>query len=279
MLLGVHCSISGGIDKAIEEAKGLGINVFQVFTKNQRMWLEKKYSPKEGADFREKMKSNGMKMAFSHTTYLLNLASGDPDLRLKSISGLANELVRCHTLGLPFAVLHPGSNKNVTGEEAISMIAASLNEVFAIAHDIDTKVLLENTAGQGTTIGRSFNQLHGIIDQVERKDRLGVCFDTCHAFAAGYDIRTQPGIETALAEVDREVGIQNLLAFHLNDSKGDLGSKLDRHDHIGNGKIGLEPFRYILNNFHEIPKVIETEKEGDMDRVNITLLRQLIENQ
>jgi deoxyribonuclease IV len=277
MLLGVHCSISGGIDKAIEEAKDLGINIFQIFTKNQRMWAEKKYSSQEGEEFRRKMKSNGIKMAFSHTSYLLNLASGEPELRSKSISGLANELARCHTLGLPFAVLHPGSNKNVSEEEAIGMIAASLNEVFSLTPDIDTKVLLENTAGQGTTIGRSFNQLKGIMSRVESA-RLGVCFDTCHAFAAGYDIRTREGIEMALAEVDREVGMKNLHAFHLNDSKGDLGSKLDRHGHIGKGKIGLEPFRYILNSFPDVPKVIETEKEGDMDRVNITLLKQLIGN-
>ncbi len=278
MLLGVHCSISGGIENAINEAHDLGINIFQIFTKNQRMWQEKKYSPEEGDAFKDMMKAKGMKMAFSHTTYLLNLASSDPELRKKSINGLANELSRCHILGLPFAVLHPGSNKAITEEEAIRAIANSLNEVFELTPNLDTKVLLENTAGQGTTIGRAFYQLKGIIDQVERKNRLGICFDTCHAFAAGYDIRTQLGIEQALSEVHKEVGIENLLAFHLNDSKGDLGSKLDRHDHIGKGKLGLEPFRYIINRFPDIPKVLETEKEGEMDRVNITLLRQLIEN-
>lgn len=278
MLLGVHCSISGGIENAINEAHDLGINIFQIFTKNQRMWQEKKYSPEEGDAFKGMMKAKGMKMAFSHTTYLLNLASSDPELRTKSINGLANELSRCHALGLPFAVLHPGSNKTITEVEAIRAIATSLNEVFELTPNLDTKVLLENTAGQGTTIGRAFYQLKGIIDNVESKNRLGICFDTCHAFAAGYDIRTQSGIEQALSEVHKEVGIENLLAFHLNDSKGDLGSKLDRHDHIGKGKLGLEPFRYIINRFPDIPKILETEKEGDMDRVNITLLRQLIEN-
>ena len=173
MLLGVHCSISGGVGNAIDEAKNLGINIFQMFTKNQRMWAEKKYTPAEGEAFKEKMKQEGMKMAFSHTTYLLNLASGNPGLREKSIKGLASELIRCHTLGLPFAVLHPGSNKEVTTEEAINTIAGSLDKVIALTPDITTKVLLENTAGQGTTIGRSFNQLKGIIERVEKKDRLG----------------------------------------------------------------------------------------------------------
>lgn len=263
---------------AIQEAKDLGINVFQMFTKNQRMWLEKTYSAEEGSAFREMMKSNGMEMAFSHTTYLLNLASDNPELREKSISGLASELVRCHALGLHFAVLHPGSNKNVPDEEAIRLIAEGLNQVFSLTAEMDTKVLLENTAGQGSTIGRSFDQLKKIMDQVERSDRLGVCFDTCHAFVAGYDIRTKEGIESTLSELDREVGMNNLLAFHFNDSKGDLGSKLDRHEHIGKGKIGLEPFRYLLNRFPDTPKVIETEKVADMDRVNIAVLRQLIEN-
>lgn len=275
MLLGVHCSISGGLENAIEEAKNLGINIFQMFTKNQRMWREKDYDPGVCISFRDKMKAEGMEMAFSHTTYLLNLATTDPDLRMKSITGLANEMTRCHDLGLPFAVLHPGSNKMVTEDEAITLIAEALNEVFRLTPGIKAKVLLENTAGQGTTIGRSFDQHRKIMERVERKDRLGVCFDTCHAFAAGHDIRTRTGIENVLAEVDQAVGMHNLLAFHLNDSKGDLGSKLDRHDHFGRGKIGLEPFRYILNSFPDIPKVIETEKEDDMDRVNLETLKSL----
>lgn len=278
MLLGVHCSISGGLENAIEEAKSLGIQIFQMFTKNQRMWREKEYKSGECASFRQKMESEGMTLAFSHTSYLLNLATTDPELRRKSITGLANEMTRCQDLGLPFAVLHPGSNKLVAEDEAIRLIAEGLNDVFRLTPGAASKVLLENTAGQGSTIGRNFNQLRNIIAQVERKDRLGVCLDTCHAFAAGFDIRTKSGVEDLLAGIENEAGLKNLMAIHLNDSKGGLGSKLDRHEHIGKGMIGLEAFRYLVNAFPHIPKVIETEKEGDMDRVNIDTLSGLVEN-
>lgn len=217
-------------------------------------------------------------MAFSHTSYLLNLATGDPELRKKSITALANELTRCHDLGLPFAVLHPGSNRLVTEDEAIGLIADGLNDVFSLTSGLDSKVLLENTAGQGTTIGKNFNQIRRIIERVEQKERLGVCLDTCHAFAAGYDIRSTAGVEDLLGQIDKEVGLGLLKAIHLNDSKGDLGGNLDRHEHIGKGKIGLEAFRRLVNAFPQIPKVIETEKVDDMDRVNLETLRSLADH-
>lgn len=277
MLLGVHCSISGGVENAITEAAGLKTDVLQIFTKNQRTWKEKEYTHVEGAAFKKGMSNNSLKMCFSHTTYLLNLASSDDDLRTKSINGLAAELYRCHILGLPYAVLHPGSNKLVSKEEAISIIAKSLNQVIELTQAIDTKVLLENTAGQGSTIGGDFEHLGDIIEQVESKDRLGVCFDTCHAFAAGYDIRTQDGFEDTMARLDKAVTLDNLLAFHLNDSKGELGKHLDRHEHIGHGLIGPEPFRQIINRFPDKPKVIETEKKEDWDERNIAFLRSLVD--
>lgn len=276
MLLGVHCSISGGVENAIIEAAGLKTDVLQIFTKNQRTWKEKEYTEAEGATFKKGMSDNSLKMCFSHTTYLLNLASSDDELRTKSINGLAAELMRCHILGLPYAVLHPGSNKLVTKDEAISIIAQSLNQVIELTDTIETKVLLENTAGQGSTIGGEFEHLRDIMEQVEKKDRLGVCFDTCHAFAAGYDIRTKDGFEDTIAQLDKTVSLDNLLAFHLNDSKGELGKHLDRHEHIGHGLIGPEPFRQIINIFPDKPKVLETPKKEDWDAKNIAFLQSLI---
>lgn len=277
MLLGVHCSISGGIENAIIEAAGLKTDVLQIFTKNQRAWKEKEYSEAEGNAFKKDMGDNSIKMCFSHTTYLLNLASSDDELRNKSIKGLAAELTRCHVLGLPYAVLHPGSNKLVSKDEAISIIARSLNEVFELTGGIDTKVLLENTAGQGSTIGGEFEHLGDIMDQVERKSRLGVCFDTCHAFAAGHDIRTQDSFEDTMARLHKAVDLDNLLAFHLNDSKGELGKHLDRHENIGQGLIGPEPFRQIINRFPAKPKVLETPKKEDWDAKNLNFLRSLLD--
>ena len=276
MLLGVHCSISGGVENAVKEAESLGINSFQIFTKNQRMWREKVFTEAEASMFKNMMKEKDMKVAFSHTTYLLNLASSDEALRNKSINGLAKELERCHSLGLPYAVLHPGANKLVPPEEGIRIIADSLDKVLTLTADIETKVLLENTAGQGSSIGWHFEHLRDIINQTEKKERLGVCFDTCHAFAAGYDIRTQEGFEATMADLDKAVGIKNVLAFHLNDSKGVLGGKLDRHEHIGKGNIGLEPFKAIINQFKDTPKVLETEKKDDWDQKNLEVLRSLI---
>ncbi|CAN5451203.1 deoxyribonuclease IV [soil metagenome] len=274
MLIGKHCSISGGIENACNEALRLGIDTIQVFTKNQRQWREKEYSIEEGENFKAKCKAVGLKIAFSHTIYLINLASTD-EIRNQSIMSLAGELLRCEVLGLPFTVLHPGNNKNLTEEEAIARISAALHLVLHHTSELKVKILLENTAGQGASIGRKFEQIKAIMDQVG-SDRLGMCFDTCHAFAAGYDIRTPSGMEDTLSLIDEVVGIDHLHAFHLNDSKGEFGSRIDRHEHIGRGKIGLEPFRVIINNFPHLPKVLKTHNEDNMDEVNLEVLRSLI---
>jgi deoxyribonuclease IV len=274
MLLGKHCSISGGIENACEEALRLGMDTIQVFTKNQRQWREKEYLPEEGEKFKAKCKATGIKIAFSHTIYLINLASTD-EIRDQSILSLAGELMRCEVLGLPFTVLHPGNNKNLTDEEAIIRISEALKLVFQHTPQLKVKILLENTAGQGASIGRKFEQIRIIMDQVG-SDRLGMCFDTCHAFASGYDIRTQTGMEETLGLIDETVGLDKLYAFHLNDSKGDFGSRIDRHEHIGLGKIGLEPFKVIMKNFPNLPKVLETHNENNMDMVNLEVLRSLV---
>lgn len=275
MLLGTHCSIAGGIENSVVEAERLGIDTFQIFTKNQRQWKEKEITEAEGKSFQKKCKAAGVKVVFSHAIYLINLASTVPDIRENSAIALAGELLRCNALRLPFTVLHPGQAVGMTEGEAIFNIADAIQKILDVTKHTKVKILLENTAGQGSSIGWKFNQLSEIIERVE-SDRVGVCFDTCHAFAAGYDIRTKEGFEYTMNELDKEVGLKKLQAIHLNDSKGKLGSRLDRHDHIGFGNLGIETFRLVLKNFPHIPKVLETSKENNMDEKNLELLRSLI---
>jgi deoxyribonuclease IV len=276
MLLGVHCSISGGYENAFLEAERLGINTFQIFTKNQRQWREKVMTGEEAEAFRGNLSKYKINKALSHTTYLINIGSADEKIREQSVFSLVSEVQRCTALGISYAVLHPGSFKNSTIEKGIQNIVDGLLTVIEHTAGSEVKVLLENTAGQGSSIGGKFEHLGEIMDAVG-SDRIGICIDTCHAFVAGYDIRTQAGFEEAMAEIDKWVGLSKLYAFHLNDSKGELGSHLDRHAHIGEGKLGLEPFRQIINRFPDVPKVLETPKENDMDAVNLELLRSLKE--
>ncbi|WMJ74799.1 deoxyribonuclease IV [Cytophagaceae bacterium ABcell3] len=274
MMIGAHCSISGGLEKACEEAEKLNMDCIQIFTKNQRQWRERAVTNEEADRFRKSMQKAGIKKAFSHTTYLINLAAQDEEIRKKSIISLAAELIRCDALGLSYTVLHPGSNKYVSEEEAIQKIAEGLKVVIQHTAGLKSMVLLENTAGQGAFIGRSFAQIKKIMN-LANEERLGMCFDTCHAFAAGYDIRTFQGCEATFNEIEQTVGLRNLKAFHLNDSKGALGSNLDRHENIGQGQIGTEAFKYIMQHFPDHPKVIETPKKEEMDAVNLSLLRKM----
>src|SRR3990170_2344167 len=275
MLLGVHCSIRGSLHNAFSESESLGIDTFQIFTKNQRQWKEKIIDTEEKSTFLNTYKTSHVKMIFSHASYLINLASNDDTLWECSVRALIGEVQRCHDLGLDFTILHPGSSKELGEQKGIKKIVMALKTTLHATKDSTVKILLENTAGQGTSIGYRFEHLKQIIDGVN-SSRIGVCFDTCHAFAAGYDIRTKCGFETTLEELDNIVGLKNLHVIHLNDSKGKLGSNLDRHEHIGKGKLGLEPFRQIMNRFTNIPKVIETPKKDNMDIVNLEVLRGLI---
>ena len=274
MLLGIHCSISGGLHNAVHEAESLDADTFQIFTKNQRQWFDKEIKQEELDLFRETQRKSKVKTAFAHAIYLINIASPDDKLRNMSIKSLTTEINRCHGLGLLGAVLHPGAAKEQTEKVAIQRIADGIKQVLKDTSEFETKILLENTAGQGTTIGGKFEHLKEIMDQVD-SPRVGLCFDTCHAFAAGFDIRTKQGFEQTMEELDKIVGLNHLDALHLNDSKGELGSHLDRHDHIGKGKIGLEPFKVIMKTFQNIPKVLETPKEDEMDAVNLKVLRAL----
>src|SRR3990170_4781983 len=275
MLLGVHCSIRGGFHNAFSESESLGIDTFQIFTKNQRQWKERIIDTQEKSKFLDDYKTSRVKMVFSHASYLINLASNDDTLWERSIKALIGEVQRCHELGLDFTILHPGSSKELGEQKGMKKIIKALKTTLHATKNSTVKILLENTAGQGTSIGYRFEHLRQIIAEVG-STRIGMCFDTCHAFAAGYDIITKCGFEETMEELDNIVGLKNLQVIHLNDSKGELGSNLDRHEHIGKGKLGMEPFRQIMNTFTHIPKVIETPKKDNMDMVNLEILRGLI---
>ena len=274
-LLGVHCSVSGGLLNAFDEAERLGIDTFQIFTKNQRQWKERLIAPEEAEAFRKRKAAAGIVSVFSHSSYLINLGTADPELLTKSRQALIGELRRCTALGLDYTVLHPGSARGRSRKEAINCIAEQLQLALGAVPDSPVKILLENTAGQGALIGKHFEELREIAGRVA-SDRIGFCFDTCHAFAAGYDIRSRAGLDDTLAEWDRIIGLDKLNCLHLNDSRGGLGSHLDRHVHIGHGEIGEPAFAGLMNRFRGIPKVIETPKKDDWDRKNLAKLRSFL---
>lgn len=275
MMVGVHCSVSGGLENAFTEAAQLGLDTFQIFTRNQRQWKAKPVSEDEQKAFVAAWKQHPeVKVIFSHCSYLINLASADPDLQQKSRQGLTDEVKRCTALGLSFCVLHPGAAGEHSEEDAMKRVSAGLMHVLEETKGSNVKVLLENTAGQGSHVGYKFEHLRNIMDQVG-SDRIGTCFDTCHAFASGYDIRTEQGFDNVFKEFDNVIGLKHINAIHLNDSKGDLASRLDRHEHIGQGKIGQLAFKLMMHKFAHTPKVIETDEENNMNAVNIGLLREL----
>jgi deoxyribonuclease IV len=275
MLLGVHCSTSGGLEHSAVEAARLQIDTFQIFSRNQRQWKAKPVSSEERDLFRQAVKNAKVKIAFSHTSYLINLAAENDDIRNKSIQALKEELDRCTALGLAYCVLHPGAAGSQTLELAINRIAEALREVISHSSHSEVMILLENTAGQGSSVGGKFENLKMITDMVE-SSRVGYCFDTCHAFVSEYDIRTHVGFEETINEFDKILGLPKLRVFHLNDSKGDFNSHLDRHEHIGQGHLGLVPFREIMQKFPHIPKVLETPKVDNWDQKNLATLRGLV---
>ena len=281
--LGAHMSIAGGYYKAVEAAAACDMNCVQLFTKNNNQWRAKPITDDDVEAFREALEKTGVRRTISHASYLINMGSPEEGLRNQSIEAMVVELARATQLGIPHVVVHPGSYTTSTEEEGIARIAESLNEVHRQADPDGAMVLLENTAGQGSNLGWRFEQLAAMIDQVADPDRIGICFDTCHAHAAGYDMRTPETYEATMKELKAKVGLKRVLAFHLNDSKGDLGSRKDRHEHIGQGSLGLEPFRHLLNDkrFRRIPMYLETPKgdheETTWDDINLATLRGLID--
>ncbi len=282
LAFGAHMSASGGCDLAITRAEAFGMSSCQLFSKNERQWRAKPLDPDVIDRFRKERERTGIHKLVVHDSYLINLASPKEDILSKSLDAFKDELERCQLLGIPYLVTHPGAHTGSGVEAGIHQVATSLNRIHDALPDNETMTLLETTAGQGTTLGRSFAELAAIIEQVEDKARVGVCLDTCHVFAAGYDYRDRDGYEAMIAQFDEVLGLDRLKVVHLNDSKFPLASNKDRHEHIGEGEIGPEGFRWLVNDsrLDGIPGILETEKgdDGECDRKNLATLRALVDN-
>jgi deoxyribonuclease IV len=283
MKLGAHMSTSGGVWKALERGRSIGCEAVQLFVKNNMQWFGKPYLPDDLSRYANEFLTCNFSCVFGHTGYLINLGAQPSDNRDKSLKSLIQEIHLAESLGVPFLVLHPGSHLGKGEDEGLRQIVAGLDEVFAATKISPVRIALENTAGQGSCLGNRIAHLGAIFDRVKNPERLGVCLDTAHFFAAGYDIRSRKGWNAAIGEVDSMVGLKNILAFHLNDSKTDLGSCVDRHEHIGKGKIGKEAFRHIVNDarFVNHPASLETARSEDMheDVENMKVLRSLVSQQ
>ena len=283
-LLGAHMSISGGLYKALIRGQKIGCQVIQIFTKNNNRWKSKRLSKEQVDAFDLAREKASVRPVAVHDSYLINLASPRSDVAEKSFKALLDELERAERLKIPFLVIHPGAHLGEGELRGISRISEGINRIHERTGGYHVKILLETTAGQGTNLGYRFEHLAEIIDQTVYKDRLGVCFDTCHAFAAGYDLRSPKTYRGLFRKFDAIIGINRLMLFHINDSKKALGSRVDRHEHIGAGTIGLWAFSRLLNDerFSNLPFLLETPKGKDqngvdLDRVNLSLLRQLRE--
>lgn len=280
--LGAHMSIAGGVSRAFDRGEQIGCEAMQIFTKNQNQWEAKPLEPAEVERFRRRQQETGIEPVIAHDAYLINLASPDDALWERSLRAFIDELVRAETLGLPGVVLHPGAHMGAGEEIGLDRIARALDRAHAATPGFRTQTLLEITAGQGSNLGYTFEQLAAIRNAVDDPGRVAICFDTAHALAAGYEYRTPEAYAAMWDHFDRVLGIELIRCFHLNDSKKDLGSRVDRHTHIGQGFVGLEAFRMILNDprFDSLPMLLETPKGTDMkeDIENLRVLRSLIED-
>jgi deoxyribonuclease-4 len=279
--LGAHMSIGGGLHRAIDRAGEVEATALQLFVKSSRRWSAKPLDPGEVDAFRAGSDERGLTShTMAHSSYLLNLASPDELLWRRSRDAFFEEMARCARLGIPYLVVHPGSHVGHGEEAGMQRVGRALRQLLERRGADGVTVLLETTAGQGTNLGHTFEQLASMIEFAGGGDRLGVCFDTCHVLAAGYDIRSESGYRDTMKRFDRTVGLKRLKAFHLNDSKHGPGSRRDRHEHIGEGHVGIEAFRLIVNDrrFRALPMVLETPKGEDLaeDRRNLSLLRSLV---
>ncbi|MGZ5503819.1 MAG: deoxyribonuclease IV [Chthoniobacterales bacterium] len=281
ILLGAHMSIAGGLHRAIERACTIEATAMQIFVKNNMQWFARPLERAEITAFVRHAQRKQLSAAFAHSNYLINLAATNPQFHANSLRSLAEELVRANQLELPFLVLHPGAHLGAGEEAGLQRIINSIDAVHAVLPKIKTKIALETTAGQGSCLGDKFEQIAHIVANVREPERLCVCLDTAHVHAAGYDISTEAKTRKMFAEFDRIIGLDRLAALHLNDSKTARGSRVDRHEHIGKGKIGLDAFRFIMRDrrFRKIPKVLETPKGKELreDIENLKTLRALLE--
>lgn len=279
---GSHVSAAGGLQNAFTEAVRVGCDCLQVFVKNQRQWAAPPLTHEQIAGYHSAEQDSQLSPVFAHATYLLNLATPDDTLRSKSVAALVDELQRCESLGLHGLVVHPGAHVGAGEDAGIASIIKSLDEVHGRTRGFKCPVLLETTAGQGTTLGHTIEQIAAMLDGVDAPDRLGVCLDTCHLFAAGYDLTDSKACKDLVDQIDSRIGVGRVLCIHTNDSKGKLGSRLDRHEHIGKGLIGKRGFANFLNDARltHAPRILETPKGEDdrgrdWDRVNLAALRRI----
>lgn len=281
MLLGAHLSVAGGVDTAFERAEKLACTSFQIFTKSNRQWQARPLDPAEIERYHRRQQETGIQPVICHASYLINLGASDETVWTKSVNALIIELERCEQLKIPYLVLHPGAHMGQGVETGIARVTQALDLVHDRLPDYRVKIALEITAGQGTTLGATFDELAQMLAACRQSERLAVCFDTCHALTAGYEFRAPASYEQMVAEFDRIIGLERLKVIHFNDSEKDLGSRVDRHAHIGQGCIGLEPFGYFLNDarFKNVPFLLETPKDDDPgdDIRNLAKLRGLIE--
>jgi deoxyribonuclease IV len=281
-LFGAHMSIVGGYQMALLAARDHGCDTVQLFTKAPNQWAGKPILPEEAKLFRRTLRETGLRFPLAHDSYLINLASPDDALYRKSIEAFVDEMQRAEVLGIRYLVTHPGAHMGAGEDEGLARVAKAFDEVHRRCAGFKVQVLLETTAGQGTSLGHRFEHLRDIIAQTAEPGRLGVCLDTCHVVAAGYSLSTERDYRATIREFGRVIGLRRLKAFHLNDSLKPLGSRVDRHAHIGRGHLGLEPFRYLVNDrrFRSRPMILETAKESeesdDMDAVNLSVLRGLV---
>lgn len=277
--LGAHQSIAGGTPLAVERGLSTGCRTVQIFVKNNSRWVGKEIRDDEAGTFRRAVRKAALAHVAAHTSYLINLASPFRALRRQSIGSLVDEVVRCQRLGIRDLVLHPGSHGGEGEATGIARIAASLDEVFRRTGGARVRILLETAAGQGSAVGHRFEHLRDLLGAVRESARVGVCFDTCHVHAAGYDLVSAEGYEATIADLRRTVGLSRLRAIHVNDSKNPRGARVDRHEHIGRGAIGRPGFRNLMADprLARIPKFLETPKDDslDWDRRNLAALREL----
>lgn len=280
VLLGSHMSVAGGLHTAFARGTRAGCTTMQIFVKNASTWTGKPLTPDAVASYKAAAANATIAPVIAHAAYLINLCARAEDVRLRSQQGLGDELMRCATLGVVGLVVHPGAHMGAGESDGLARIAESLNLIHARLPAASTKTLLETTAGQGTTLGYRFEHLRRIIDLVDDRQRVGVCLDTCHLFAAGYPIHTEEGWGNTMRELEETIGLENVLAVHVNDSKREFGSRIDRHQHIGQGQVGETAFRMVMNDprLRGIPKILETEKSEDMheDIENMARLRALV---
>ncbi|MFI5253500.1 MAG: deoxyribonuclease IV [Bacteroidota bacterium] len=279
-LIGAHESIAGGVYTAFERAESVGCATLQVFTKNSNQWAAKPLTEEDIANYKSAASKSTIKPVVAHDSYLINLCAVSPEILKKSREAFTDELQRCEALGIPYLNFHPGGHMGRGEEDGIKYIIESLNIAHEQTKGFHVKSVIETTAGQGTTLGYRFEQLKAMINGVDEPERMAVCIDTCHIFAAGYDIATPEAYERTMKEFSDIIGFNKLAAIHVNDSKKGLGSKVDRHEHIGKGAIGIGGFRNLMNDprLKKIPKILETPKGEDLaeDRMNLATLRKLI---